>query len=141
MQTKIEPLSFSTQETVITQLPDLPGQVVEVRRLIFGVQSFTLATAVAVRLDHNVSLAITLGVNVDLATNWAAFDVAMSGGGPPLLDVVFDVPYELIGPQRIDVVSSAGTVIGALQILYTSRSEPNRVLWNALRARTSFERG
>jgi len=134
-------VSFSTQATVIVPLPDIPGRVVQVHRVLWMVSSFSAATAISIILDHNVSTAVTMSVN-DFGSRWVRIDQAASGGGPPHGEYVFSPePYELIGPQRFDHVASAGTVIGTLAIFYSMRGERNRTLWNALRARTSFERG
>lgn len=137
----LEYLSFSTQETRIIEFPDIPGEVVQIWRVSFQVQSFTAATAIALRLVHNVNLAVTLAVNAEQLPNvWATVDQAASGGGPPQAITEFwPEPYELLGRQRLDMVSSAGTVQGILSIMYTTRSEPNRTLWNRIRRSTSFD--
>lgn len=140
-QIKFERVSFSTQATVITRLPDIPGVIVQVHRVLWMVSSFSAVTAITVVLDHNISLAVTLSVN-DFASRWCRIDQAASGGGPPHGDYPFwPEPYELVGAQRFDHVASAGTVIGTLAIIYSTRRERNRTLWNEIRARTSFERG
>lgn len=137
---KMTALIFSTQATVLVPLPDLPNQVVQVSSVIWQLGTFTAATGVVVVMHHNVSLAVTLSVN-DFGSAWCRLEHAASNGGPAPAVVEYNPPYELVGPQRCDHVSSAGTVIGSLLIIYTMRAEPSDVLWNALRRRTSFEKG
>jgi len=124
--------------TVLARLPDIPGQVVEVRRVIFNLTSFSAATAVAIVLHHNINLNVTLST-VNLTAQWAQMDVGASNGGPAPMHVPFDPPYDLVGAQRVDAQLSAGTAAGILMIIYTVRREPNRTVWNELRNRTSFE--
>jgi len=126
--------------TRIVHLPDIPGQVVQVRRIVFGLESFSSATAVVVVFHHNVELAVTLSVG-DTTAAWARVEAGASGGTPVFQPVVFDPPYELVGPQRMDYQLSAGTGEGSVMVTYTLRRERNRTLWNELRSRTSFERG
>ena len=126
--------------TRLLRLPDIPGQVVEVRRVIFNLTSFSAATAVAIVLSHNVNLAVTLST-VDFTAQWAQMDVGASNGGPAPMHVPFEPPIEMVGVQRVDSQLSAGTAEGVLMVVYTVRRERNRTVWNELRARTSFETG
>lgn len=125
--------------TRLMRLPDIPGQVVEVRRVTFGLTSFSSATAVTAVFHHNVSLNITLSVG-DFTDAWGRITAAASGGSPPFEPLVFDVPYDLVGVQRLDYQLSAGTGAGLVMVTYTVRRERNETVWNELRARTSFER-
>lgn len=137
-------VTFTTQATRLLRFPDIPGQVVEVRRVLWMASSFSTDTAVSLVLDHNVSLAVTLSTTENRASRWCAVDDphdTNGGSGHPRVVEFGEWPYELIGVQRFDHISSAGTVSGRLQVIYTLRREPNRTRWNALRARTSFERG
>jgi len=136
---KLTRLSFSIQSTVLIELPDIPGEVVQVNDVLWMVSSFTMDTAITVILHHNTALSVSLSVN-DFGSAWCRMDQA-SGGGPPQVGYHFADPYELVGRQRCDFVASAGSVIGTLAILYSVRAEPNRTLWNGLRRTTSFERG
>jgi len=138
-RTKLTALSFSTQETVLIDLPDLPGQVLQVGRVLWMPGSFAGVTAVSIALHHNTSLAGTLALT-DFGSMWMRIDQHLNTVGY-YVPYDFEPPLELVGRQRCDVVSSSGTVTGVLAILYTLRTEPNRTLWNDLRARTSFERG
>lgn len=124
--------------TTLLRLPDIPGQVVEVRRLIFNLTSFSAATAVAIAFHHNVNLNVTLSTT-NFTSQWAQMDVGASNGGPAPMHIPFDPPYELVGVQRADAQLSAGTAAGILMVIYTVRRESNRTVWNELRARTSFE--
>lgn len=137
---KLTNVVFSSQATVLFDLPDIPGRVVQVGTVIWMVNSFTAPTGIALVLHHNISLNVTLSVN-DFASAWCRIDQAASNGGPPPGVVFFDPPYELIGRQRFDHVASAGAVIGTLSVIYTLRNEPNTTIWNELRRRTSFEKG
>ncbi len=133
--------SMDTQtRTTLVRLPDIPGEVVEVRGLVFNLVSFSSATALKVVFHHNVNLAETLST-ADTTDAWAWMASGASGGGPRPLKLAFEPPFELVGVQRMDTLLSAGTGEADLVVLYTTRKEPNRTLWNALRARTSFERG
>lgn len=133
------PLDTQTRTTVLP-LPDIPGIVVEVRRLVFSLRSFSEVTVLIVVFHHNVNLAVTLST-LDTTAAWAWIGSGASGGGPGPLHIPFDVPFDLIGPQRMDTQLSAGTGTGQVMVTYTTRRERNRTLWNALRAKTSFERG
>lgn len=126
--------------TTLLPFPDIPGKVVEVRRLIFSLDSFSATTALLVVFNHNVNLAETLSLG-DATSAWAWIAAGASGGGPEPMHIPFDPPFELIGPQRMDTQLSAGTAAARIMAIYTIRREPNRTLWNALRAETSFERG
>jgi len=121
------------------RLPDIPGQVVEIRRVVFGLTSFSAATAVTVVFHHNVDLSITLSVG-DFTDAWGRITAGASGGTPSFEPMVFDPPYELVGAQRMDYQLSAGIGEGLVMVTYTVRRERNRTLWNELRSRTSFER-
>lgn len=133
--------TFSTQATILVQLPDVPGEVVMVHRVLWMVSSFSDVTAIALTLDHNVNIAVTLSTDASSKSQWWAGDQGASGGTPPHVDVAYSPsPYELVGLQRFDHIASVGTVSGRLIILYTTRREPNRTKWNELRSRTSFER-
>jgi len=132
--------SFSSQTTQLVRLPDIPGQVVQVHLVHWAISSFSAVTGIALTLDHNVNLNITLSTNSDSKSQWWAGDQAHSGGGSAPITIPYRPPYELVGAQRFDHISSAGTVVGKLIILYTMRLERNRTVWNELRARTSFER-
>jgi hypothetical protein len=137
-------VTFTTQATILLPLPDIPGQVVQVRRVLWMASSFSVSTAVSIGLDHNVSLAVTLSTTESRGSRWCAIEDPHDddgGSGHPRLVEFGEWPYELVGLQRFDHVSSAGTVSGRLQVLYTLRREGNRTRWNDLRARTSFERG
>ena len=123
-------LSFSTQATELVELPDIPGIVVEISRVLWQVRSFTAATAIGIRLYHDVDVSKTLAFG-DLPPNlWCSLSQAASNGGPAPAEVIYTPPYELIGPQRLDFISSAGTVTGEIQIHYTIRREGNRTVWN-----------
>jgi len=125
--------------TVLLRLPDIPGQVVEVRRLTFNLTSHSAFTGVAVAFHHNVNLNETLSVG-DFTSQWARMNlgVGLIEGAQPM-HIPFDVPYDLVGVQRWDTQLSAGTAEATLMVIYTVRREPNRTVWNELRARTSFE--
>jgi len=138
---KVLRVSFSTQATVLVELPDIPGLVVEVRQVNWYLESFSAETAVALRLYHNIDLSVTLAFARVPGDVWWSVGQAVGTGGPSPVQTVYDPPFDLIGAQRFDHVASAGTVIGHLVIHYTTRRESNRTLWNDLRARTSFERG
>ncbi len=137
---KIVRLSFTTQSTVLVELPDIPGVVVEVSRVLWMVESFSTATAVGVRLYHDIDMSRTLAFASIPPNLWASFSQGINVEGPAPIVIAFTPPYQLIGVQRLDFISSAGSVIGLLTIHYTVRKESNRTLWNELRARTSFER-
>ncbi len=125
--------------TVLLPLPDIPGQVVEVRRLIVSLTSHSAFTAFSNAFHHNVNLNRTLSLG-DFTSQWAHTDlgVGLIEGAPPM-HVPFDVPYDLVGVQRWDSQLSSGTAEAKLMVIYTVRREPNRTVWNELRARTSFE--
>lgn len=137
---KILRLAFSTQAVVLVELPDIPGIVVLVSRVLFMVESFSAATAIGVRLYHDTDVSKTLAFTDIPGALWFSGSQAASGGGPPHVDVEYHPPYELVGAQRCDHISSAGSVVGHLVVHYTTRREGNRTLWNELRSRTSFER-
>lgn len=127
--------------TRLIRLPDIPGQVVEVRRVTFGLTSFSSTTAVTVVFHHNIELSITLSVG-DFTDAWGRITGGAGGGSESaFFPMVFDPPLELIGAQRMDYQLSAGTGEGLVMVSYTVRPERNRTVWNALRARTSFEKG
>ena len=125
--------------TRLMRFPDIPGQVVEIRRVIFGLTSFTSATAVTCVFHHNIDTSITLSVG-DFTDAWGRITAGASGGTPHFAPLVFEPPYDLIGTQRMDYQLSAGTGEGLVMVMYTVRREPNRTIWNELRSRTSFER-
>ncbi len=131
---------FTTQVTFLARLPDIPGWVVQVHLVHWAVASFGAATSIAVTLDHNINLAITLSTNSDSKSQWFGGDQGANLEGPPAIVMPYRPPYELIGTQRFDVISAVGQVSGKLIILYTLRRETNRTLWNEIRSRTSFER-
>lgn len=130
----------TTTQVVLLPFPDVPGQVVEVRRLLWQLSSFSAATAVVVVLHHNIEVAITLST-ADFTAAWARIDQGASNGGPAPVEVRFEPPYDLVGKQRMDFGLSSGTAVGILTVHYTTRRESNRTVWNELRSRTSFERG
>jgi len=133
------PMDTQTRTTLV-RLPDIPGLVVQVRRLVFDIVSFSSVTALIVVFHHNINLAETLSTG-DTTDAWAWMAAGLSGGGPRPLHLPFEPPFELVGTQRMDTQLSAGTGEGDLTVMYTTRREPNRTRWNAIRARTSFERG
>ena len=133
-------LSFSTQGVVLVDLPDIPGVVVEVRRVLWMVESFTDVTGIGVRLYHDIDVSKTLAFGETPDNLWMIIAQGLSGGADSQAEVVYDPPYDLVGKQRCDFISSVGNVVGYLQIHYTTRREPNRTVWNELRQRTSFER-
>lgn len=128
------------QSFELIELPDIPGIVVEVRRVLVNVESVSTATGMGFRLYHNISNAVTLPFSEVPSSLWfwaslqATNEMAMA-------DVEYSPPYDLIGKQRYDTIGSAGAAITGLTILYTTRREPNRTVWNELRRRTSFEKG
>lgn len=134
-------VTFNTQTTRLVPLPDLPGVVVLVHQVTFQMSSFSDVTAATVVLDHNIEEGLTLSVTSESTSRWFASDQGASGGGPAPTVHRYDPPYELVGKQRLDALSSVGTVSGRLVIHYTTRRESNRTRWNALRMLTSFERG
>ena len=138
-QVKIVRASFSTQNVILVELPDIPGIVVLVSRVLWHVESFSAVTGVGIRLYHDVDVSKTLAFNEIPPNLWMSISVGLSGAAQSA-EVVYTPPYELVGVQRFDHVSSAGTVVGHLSIHYTTRTERNRTVWNELRARTSFER-
>lgn len=132
----------AARQVTIVPFPDLPGWVVQVHRVMIGFVGFGAASAIGNVLDHNVSLAITIDM-IDSTSMWCRIDSAF-GNNPnqaPNLMVYTPVPYELIGPQRWVTVNSVGTIDVFLTVLYEMRREANKTKWNALRAKTSFERG
>lgn len=137
---KLSRAVYSTQTLQIIRLPDIPGWVVRVHRVTHFVSSFSAAAAVSAVLNHNVNLGETLSIN-DFGSAWCRIDQAITAEVPPGVQVYDPEPYELIGPQRWISIASAGNVISVLSIIYSMRRERNKVLWNALRAKTSFERG
>ena len=137
---KIVRLSFSTQDVVLVQLPDIPGIVVEVHQVLWNVESFTDVTGIGIRLYHDIDVSKTLAFSEIPGALWCAISQGLSGGADVQALVRFDPPYDLVGAQRLDHISSVGTVVGHLTIHYTTRREPNRTVWNELRSRTSFER-
>ena len=134
---------ITVQTTQLLRLPDLPGWVVEVHSVLAQVQSFSTSAAISMGLYHNTDLAVTLGVNAELVLQWCHLELPVDTDAAIVSPVVFPfgVPYDLVGVQRWDTVPSAGTITAVISIVYTLRREPNRTLWNEIRARTSFERG
>ena len=139
VRVKIVRLDISAQSLELIDLPDIPGQVVEVHRVKFGVRSFTDVTGVGLRLYHDIDVSKTLAFNAAPPNLWCTLNLGLSGAGQSD-EQIFTPVYDLIGSQRLDFVSSVGNVIGDLTIHYTMRRESNRTIWNELRARTSFER-
>lgn len=137
---KIVRRSFSLQGTVLVDLPEIPGVVVQVSRVLWMVESFSAVTAVGIRLYHDIDVNKTLAFAEIPPNLWMLISQGLSGGSDSQAEVVFSPSYDLVGKQRFDFVSSAGTVVGHLTIHYTTRAERNRTVWNELRARTSFER-
>lgn len=137
---KIVRVSFSSQVTELVELPDIPGLVVEVHRVLWMVESFSDVTGTGVRLYHDVDVSKTLAFDSIPPNLWMNVSQGLSGAADSQAEVVYTPPYELIGVQRLDTISSVGTVIGHLTIHYTVRREANRTVWNELRSRTSFER-
>ena len=133
--------SISSQSTVLVELPDLPELVIRVWALFFDIQSSSAAAAIAHAMSHDINLGTTLSVN-DIAGQWCHVE---QGRAVDSLTNHIEVrfwpePYELIGPQRWDVLPSAGSITPFLTVHYTTRAERNANRWNLLRARTSFER-
>jgi len=145
MQVKIArpPALFSTQTTVLVDLPDLPAQVVQVWAVYFDIASFSDTLGIAHALYHDINLGSTRSVN-EVTAQWlhAEQPLNTSGLGQPHLEVRFwPTPYELIGTQRWDIIPAGGATISAfITIHYTIRIERNPTKWNLLRANTSFER-
>ncbi len=137
---KIVRASFSTQATILVDLPDVPGEVVQVSRVLWMVESFSAVTGTGIRLYHDVDISKTLAFASIPPNLWMNISQGLSGGSDSQAEVVFTPPYELVGKQRFDHISSAGTVVGHLTIHYTTRPERNTTTWNELRSRTSFER-
>lgn len=137
---KIVRLSFSTQSVVLVELPDIPGLVVLVSQVLWSVESFSQVTGIGIRLYHDIDVSKTLAFSEIPGALWCNISQGLSGAADVQAVVAFQPPYELIGAQRLDHISSAGTVVGQLTIHYTTRREPNRTVWNELRSRTSFER-
>jgi len=138
---KFERTSVSTVQTFqLIELPDIPGIVVQVRRVVVRVASISTGTGMAFRLYHNIDDSVTLAFADIPGTLW--FDVDIQGTVENTwAETVYDPPYELIGKQRYDTLGSAGTASAGLMIMYTTRKERNRTLWNEIRARTSREGG
>ncbi len=135
-------LAITGQNTVLVDLPDLPGIVVRVWRVMIDLQSFSVAAAIVHTLSHDVNLGVTLSTN-DVAGQWIHVEQAhgAAGLGQPHIEVPFlPEPLELIGPQRWDILPGAGTITTFLTVHYTLRPERNVTEWNLLRARTSHER-
>ncbi len=137
---KIVRLAFSTQATVLVQLPDIPGVVVLVNRVLWMIESVSAVAAIGVRLYHDTDVSKTLAFADIPGALWFSSSQGGLSGDPPPVDIGYEPPLELIGVQRCDHVASTGNVIGHLVIHYTTRRERNRTVWNELRARTSFER-
>lgn len=124
----------------ILQLPDIPGQVVEVRSVIVEEQGVNASTAISHALYHNIDQSVVHGINI-VEEQWCHFEM------PTVLDVApgrrswidFAVPYDLVGPQKWEMSVTQLTQC-ILTIVYTVRREPNKTIWNELRARTSYER-
>ena len=142
MSTRVKNVSliFSTQSVVLVDLPDIPGLVVEVRRVRWMVESFSDVTSMGVRLYHDIDISKTLAFGEVPDNLWCNIAQGLSGGADSQAEVVFEPAYDLIGPQRCDFIAAVGTVAGYLTIHYTTRKEANRTVWNELRSRTSFER-
>ena len=138
MALMVRRLNFSTQATIILPFPDIPGQVVEIHDVYWNFRTFS-SSEIAIRLRHDVDLSLTLSVN-DPVGVWCYLDQGVTSEGYGPWRMQYDPPYELLGPQRCDHVASAGTVDGGLTVMYTTRREGNRALWNELRRRTSYER-
>lgn len=132
--------SVSTaQTTELIELPDIPGIVVLISRVLVMLESASTGTGMGFRLYHNISLALTLpfaSVPGDLWF-WASLQATNEAA---VASVAYDPPYELVGKQRYDTIGSAGSAIVGLTIIYDTRRERNRTAWNEIRARTSFER-
>ncbi len=142
MKVKRTFVSFTSQSTTLVELPDIPGQVVQVRAVHWFTSSFSQTASFVAILDHNISLAVTLSTTEDRESMWFPGIGFVDVDGPseqPSLR--YDPPYELIGKQRFDHLATAGAMSGMLVILYTLRRESNRTVWNELRSRTSFEKG
>lgn len=140
MRTLLAAVSATTSiVTVLLRLPDIPGQVVEVRRLMFNLTSHSAFTGLATAFHHNVNLNVTLSVG-DFTSQWARMNlgVGLIEGAQPM-HIPFDPPYDLVGVQRWDTQLSSGTAEATLMVNYTVRMERNKTIWNELRARTSFE--
>lgn len=138
--------SASSQGTgQLIRLPDIPGQVVEVRSVHVQIQGVTEDTSISHGLYHNTDQSVVHGINI-VAEQWLHFDhpavFAAGDEGSPAspLSFYFAVPYDLVGNQKWEMAMSDGTVVAVMTIIYTMRKEANRTLWNELRARTSFER-
>jgi len=131
----------STQTTILVQLPDLPGIVVQIWALFFSLASFSANAGVAHAMHHDVNRGVTLSV-FDFGSQWAHANTPVDTDGPGTLFVPIyfqPEPYELIGTQRWDLLPSGGTVQCDLMIHYTTRIERNRTRWNLMRSKTSFE--
>ncbi len=140
MRLKMTRASFTTQSTLLIPLPDIPGKVVQVRRVQWGVEGNTASTVVGLRLYHNTDLSVTLAF-ADLPAQdlWCVLSfITLNDSLNPFM--VYEPPYELVGTQRFDFLATGGTHTGVLTIAYTLRNERNRTLWNDLRSRTSHER-
>jgi len=133
----LEQFSFSAVGAIFFRLPDLPGWVVQVHRAAWRITSWTSGQSASLMLNHNVANN-NISVN-DLETAWARLNVR-SDVGMGDEQVYTPEPYELVGKQSAHFSLSGGTIDGILAIVYGMRREPNRTLWNALRARTSFEK-
>ncbi len=129
-----------TQTFELLELPDIPGVVVQVRRVKVRLESASTGTGMGFRLYHNIDDSVTLPFSDVPGTLW--FWASMQATNEHASEEqVYDPPYELIGKQRYDTIGSAGTAIVGLTIIYTTRRERNRTLWNEMRARTSREGG
>lgn len=141
-RTLIAHRSASSQGTgQLLRLPDIPGLVVEVRSVIAQVQGVTVSSSVSHGLYHNTDQSVVHGINI-VEEQWLHFEQAAVLDATPATfnRIDFDEPYDLAGPQKWEMAMSAGTVVAIMTIIYTTRKEKNRTIWNELRARTSFER-
>lgn len=133
---------ISAQTTRLIDLPDIPGQVLQVWAVYFDNQNFSANGALTHALRHDVNLGQTLSLN-DTPGQWVHAEMPQDVDGPGQnhIEVRFwPDPYELIGPQRWDIAVSGGSFTPFCTIHYTTRREPNVTKFNLLRALTSFER-
>lgn len=96
-----------------------------------------MTTALASLLAHNTGPGFTFQ-STDPSTAWAQLFLIGDGHAIRGEQVYDPEPYELIGKQRWVNINSAGTTTVRLAVVYSMRREPNRTLWNDLRAKTSF---
>lgn len=123
----------------VLRLPDFPGWVVQVHRVKVQFETFSEATSVGSLLAHDIGPGFTFQTGEpENAWNQLFMGATAALPGLPNEQVYDPAPYELAGAQRWVVINAAGTVIVRLSVLYSLRREPNKVLWTALRLRTSF---